>query len=180
MIFFPSNKETGASLCAPDTQYSLKRKSQTSLCVGLLCLILGLRYCNRFWSCNQCVRTRRFLERERVSAPVGSYSRASISFQTSLQCCFWPPWWGGAVHTLSRPCLTLFSLLTPTQVTVSMLVEQEVCFYTSVDGPFVVVLVSRVVVGSSVFRVSGPDPLVELCHWLQGVGTEGAGDLEVT
>lgn len=27
---------------------------------------------------------------------------------------------------------------------------------------------------------SRPDPLVELCHWLQGVGTGGAGDLEVT
>lgn len=43
-----------------------------------------------------------------------------------------------------------------------------------------IVLVSRVVVGSSVCRVSGPDPLVELCHWLQGVGTGGAGGLEVT
>lgn len=53
-------------------------------------------------------------------------------------------------------------------------------FYTSMDSPYVVVLVRRVVVCSSVFRVSGPDPLVELCHWLQGVGTGGAGELEVT
>lgn len=84
-------------------------------------------------SCGRCAGTRRVSERERASASLGPDPQASVSLLLGLQCCFWPPQVeggrGGAVHTLSRPCSMLFSLLTQTQVTVSMLAEQEVCFF---------------------------------------------------
>lgn len=66
------------------------------------------------------------------------------------------PWGGGAVHTLSRLCPMRFSLLTQTQVTVSMLVEQEVCFSGPMDGANVIACVSRLMSGSLVCLGSRP------------------------
>ncbi len=128
------------------------------------CLVLfwGLRYyygferCHELWSmCGD----QRVSERERASVSLGPDPQAGASLLlglTGLQDCFWPPWWGGAVHTLCRPCSMLFSLLTQTQVTVSMLAEQEVCFSDPMDGANVIACVGRLMIGALVFLGSRP------------------------
>ena len=68
----------------------------------------------------------------------------------------------------------LFSLLTQTQVTVSMLAEQEVCSSDPTDGRCQCDrLCSPCDERLSCVSWIPSDPLVELYHWLQGEGTGG-------
>lgn len=102
---------------------------------------------------------RRVSERERASVSLGPDPQASISLllgPTGLQYCIWPPRVGGTVHTLSRLCSMLFSPLTQTQVTVSMLAEQEVCCSDPMDGANAIACVGRLMTGSLVFLGSRP------------------------
>lgn len=90
-------------------------------------------------------------ERERASVSLGPDPQASVSLLLGLtgpQYCTRPPRGeGGAVRTLSD---AFFSLLTQSQVTVSMLAEQEVCFSDPMDGANVIACVGRLMSGSPV------------------------------
>lgn len=111
---------------------------------------------------------RRVSERESASASLGPDPQASVSPLLGLtgpQCL--PPGGGGRCSHAVRALFHVFSLLTQTQVAVSMLAEQEVCFSDPVDGASVVACVLSCV---SWFP---PGPLVELYRWLQGEGTGG-------
>lgn len=116
---------------------------------------------------------RRVSERESASASLGPDPQASVPLLLGLtgpQCL--PRAEGGRCWQAVRAPFHVFSLLTQTQAAVSVLAEQEVCFSAPVDGVIACVL--------SCVSWIPPFPLVELYHWLQGEGTGGADDLEVT
>lgn len=124
-------------------------------------------------SCGRCAGTRGCWRGKGPQSHWAMIHRPASHFcWTAVLLLAFPRWggWGGTVHTLSRLCSMLFSLLTQGQVTVSMLAEQEVRFSDPVDGADVIACVSRLMVGSLVFLGSRP------ILWLSSTLATGRGD----
>lgn len=100
-------------------------------------------------SCGRCAGDERASERERAAVSLGPDPQASVSLLLERS---------AASGSLSRPRSMLFSLLTPRcRRLLSMLAEQEVCFFSDpMDGANVIACVGRLMIGTLVFLGSRP------------------------